>query len=221
MYLYMNSSVYGAGWRCVPCGGPSQPAVSPVEPEHSQYASKARKGALPIVAPCRAAALSRSRTLGGLEIKRERDREREREKPIEPRTAEAAESNPVPTSWLLDRAGPDQYRGGLITSALAGPTKPPFRHARLSSLPHDSVIVQVSPFTIPALLGNTAAGVIAIETGAQGPNFGIVSACATATHCLGEALQAIREGEVGAVVWLLVRCWLGGIVSCACWLRCV
>ena len=55
---------------------------------------------------------------------------------------------------------------------------------------------QVSPFTIPALLGNTAAGVIAIETGAQGPNFGIVSACATATHCLGEALQAIREGEV-------------------------
>lgn len=54
----------------------------------------------------------------------------------------------------------------------------------------------MSPFTIPALLGNTAAGVIAIETGAQGPNFGIVSACATATHCLGEALQAIREGEV-------------------------
>lgn len=56
----------------------------------------------------------------------------------------------------------------------------------------------MSPFTIPALLGNTAAGVIAIETGAQGPNFGIVSACATATHCLGEALQAIQEGEVSA-----------------------
>ena len=78
---------------------------------------------------------------------------------------------------------------------------------------------QVSPFTIPALLGNTAAGVIAIETGAQGPNFGIVSACATATHCLGEALQAIREGEVlllcGVVwVWGLLAGWLAA--ACAC-----
>eukprot|EP00752_Nemacystus_decipiens_P007348 g6573.t1 len=59
---------------------------------------------------------------------------------------------------------------------------------------------KVSPFTIPALLGNTAAGVIAIETGAQGPNFGIVSACATATHCLGEALQAIQEGEADVMI---------------------
>lgn len=59
---------------------------------------------------------------------------------------------------------------------------------------------KVSPFTIPALLGNTAAGVIAIETGARGPNFGLVSACATATHCIGEALQAIREGEADVMI---------------------
>ncbi|CAM9172502.1 unnamed protein product [Ectocarpus sp. 6 AP-2014] len=59
---------------------------------------------------------------------------------------------------------------------------------------------KVSPFTIPALLGNTAAGVIAIETGAKGPNFGIVSACASATHCLGEAMQAIREGEADVMI---------------------
>lgn len=75
---------------------------------------------------------------------------------------------------------------------------------RVNSFPFPSIAthelmihgLQVSPFTIPALLGNTAAGVIAIETGARGPNFGLVSACATATHCIGEALQAIREGEV-------------------------
>ncbi|CAM9378540.1 unnamed protein product, partial [Phaeothamnion confervicola] len=58
----------------------------------------------------------------------------------------------------------------------------------------------VSPFTIPALLGNTAAGIIAIETGAKGPNFGLVSACATATHCFGEAMQAIQEGEADIMI---------------------
>mgnify|MGYP002841845792 CR=1 FL=1 len=40
---------------------------------------------------------------------------------------------------------------------------------------------KVSPFTIPALLGNTAAGVIGIEFGLKGPNYGVVSACATAS----------------------------------------
>lgn len=74
---------------------------------------------------------------------------------------------------------------------------PPPLYPSTSRLPPAPFVdPQISPFTIPALLGNTAAGVIAIETGAKGPNFGIVSACATATHCLGEALQAIREGEV-------------------------
>ena len=38
------------------------------------------------------------------------------------------------------------------------------------------------------LLGNTAAGVIGMETGAKGPNFGVQTACATATHALGEVL---------------------------------
>lgn len=53
---------------------------------------------------------------------------------------------------------------------------------------------KVSPFTIPALLGNTASGVIGIETGAQGPNYGVTSACASATHAIGEAMGMIQEG---------------------------
>lgn len=36
------------------------------------------------------------------------------------------------------------------------------------------------------ILGNTAAGIVAMETGAKGPNFGVQTACATATHALGE-----------------------------------
>lgn len=44
----------------------------------------------------------------------------------------------------------------------------------------------VGPYTIPMILGNTAAGIVAMETGAKGPNFGVQTACATATHAFGE-----------------------------------
>ena len=40
---------------------------------------------------------------------------------------------------------------------------------------------KVSPFTIPSLIGNMCSGLFAIEIGARGPNFGLVSACATGT----------------------------------------
>jgi 3-oxoacyl-[acyl-carrier-protein] synthase II len=59
---------------------------------------------------------------------------------------------------------------------------------------------KVSPFTIPSLIGNMCSGLVAIELGARGPNFGIVSACATGTHALGEAAHAIRRGEVDVMV---------------------
>jgi 3-oxoacyl-[acyl-carrier-protein] synthase II len=58
----------------------------------------------------------------------------------------------------------------------------------------------VSPFTIPALIGNMCSGLVAIELGARGPNFGVVSACATATHALGEAFQMIRRGDADVMV---------------------
>ena len=59
---------------------------------------------------------------------------------------------------------------------------------------------KVSPFMIPALIGNMASGLIAIELGARGPNFGIVSACATGTHAIGEAAHAIRRGDADVMV---------------------
>jgi 3-oxoacyl-[acyl-carrier-protein] synthase II len=59
---------------------------------------------------------------------------------------------------------------------------------------------KVSPFTIPSLIGNMCAGLVAIEYGARGPNFGIVSACATGTHALGEAAHAIRRGEADIMI---------------------
>ncbi len=59
---------------------------------------------------------------------------------------------------------------------------------------------KVSPFTIPALIGNMCSGLVAIEYGARGPNFGIVSACATGTHALGEAAHAIRRGDADVMI---------------------
>jgi 3-oxoacyl-[acyl-carrier-protein] synthase II len=59
---------------------------------------------------------------------------------------------------------------------------------------------KVSPFTIPSLIGNICSGLIAIDLGARGPNFGVVSACATSTHALGEAFHTIRRGESDVMV---------------------
>jgi len=59
---------------------------------------------------------------------------------------------------------------------------------------------RVSPFTIPSLIGNMCAGLVAIDLGARGPNFGIVSACATGTHAIGEAAHAIRRGDADVMV---------------------
>jgi 3-oxoacyl-[acyl-carrier-protein] synthase II len=59
---------------------------------------------------------------------------------------------------------------------------------------------KVSPFTIPSLIGNMCSGLVAIEYGARGPNFGVVSACATGTHALGEAAHMIRRGDADVMI---------------------
>jgi 3-oxoacyl-[acyl-carrier-protein] synthase II len=59
---------------------------------------------------------------------------------------------------------------------------------------------KVSPFTIPSLIGNMCSGLVAIELGARGPNFGIVSACATGSHAIGEAMYTIKRGDADVMV---------------------
>jgi len=59
---------------------------------------------------------------------------------------------------------------------------------------------KVSPFTIPSLIGNMCSGLVAIDIGARGPNFGVVSACATATHAIGEAMHMIRRGDADVMI---------------------
>ncbi|MCX7598428.1 MAG: beta-ketoacyl-ACP synthase II [Armatimonadetes bacterium] len=59
---------------------------------------------------------------------------------------------------------------------------------------------RVSPFFVPMLISDIAAGMISIETGAMGPNFAVVTACATSTHCIGEAAQKIKLGQADLAI---------------------
>ena len=59
---------------------------------------------------------------------------------------------------------------------------------------------RVSPFLIPMFLIDLAPGQIAIATGARGPNTGIVSACSTSAHALGEAAELIKRGDAVAMI---------------------
>jgi 3-oxoacyl-[acyl-carrier-protein] synthase II len=53
---------------------------------------------------------------------------------------------------------------------------------------------------IPQLITNIISGLVAIEYGLRGPNFCVTSACATATHSLGESLRMIQHGEADVMV---------------------
>ena len=52
---------------------------------------------------------------------------------------------------------------------------------------------RLSPFMLPRLISNLAPGQVSIMTGARGPNWSPVSACATGAHAIGEAVNMIRE----------------------------
>jgi 3-oxoacyl-[acyl-carrier-protein] synthase II len=59
---------------------------------------------------------------------------------------------------------------------------------------------KVSPFTIPSLISNMCSGLVAIEIGARGPNYSVVSACASGAHAIGEAFNAIRRGDADVMI---------------------
>lgn len=59
---------------------------------------------------------------------------------------------------------------------------------------------KVSPFMIPSLIANIASGVVAIEVGARGPNYGIVSACSSSTHTIGESFRMLRDGDTDIMI---------------------
>jgi len=59
---------------------------------------------------------------------------------------------------------------------------------------------RVSPFLVPMMIADSASSQVSIKMGIRGPNFGLISACATGTDVLGVAYRLIKWGEIKAVV---------------------
>ena len=59
---------------------------------------------------------------------------------------------------------------------------------------------RVSPTFLPNILVDSACGQIAIALGIRGPNYAVVSACATGSHAIGEGAELIRRGDADAVL---------------------
>jgi 3-oxoacyl-[acyl-carrier-protein] synthase II len=59
---------------------------------------------------------------------------------------------------------------------------------------------RLSPFTVPMLMPNAAAAQVAIVHGITGPNFSVISACATGTNAIGEAAALIRRGDAEVMI---------------------
>jgi 3-oxoacyl-[acyl-carrier-protein] synthase II len=59
---------------------------------------------------------------------------------------------------------------------------------------------RVSPFMVPALMANAAAGHLAMKFGLTGPNYCTVSACASSNHAIGEAMRLIRDGYLDVAI---------------------
>ena len=59
---------------------------------------------------------------------------------------------------------------------------------------------RVSPFLVPMMIPDIAAGWISIKYGCKGPNFSVVSACASASHAIGEAFETIQRGDAEIMI---------------------
>lgn len=97
----------------------------------------------------------------------------------------------------LDFEQEDSYRlGTIVGTGIGGIKEIEDQHLRLLNKGPR----QVSPFTVPKLMSNAAAGNIAIRYGLRGPNICVVSACASASHAIGEAFANIMAGRSDIMV---------------------
>ena len=91
----------------------------------------------------------------------------------------------------------DPFRVGVIVGSAAGGFK-------TIQTGYQNMVTKgptkCSPFTIPMLIVDMAAGRISIDIGAKGVNKAVVTACATGAHCIGDAFRSIQYGESDIVV---------------------
>ncbi len=59
---------------------------------------------------------------------------------------------------------------------------------------------RISPYFVPMMICNMASGQVSIALGAKGPNTTVVTACATASHAIGDAMAIIRRGDAEVMI---------------------
>lgn len=91
----------------------------------------------------------------------------------------------------------DPYRVGVIIGSGTGGIDTMEKQVRVMC---DKGPGKVSPFTIPLMISNIAAGNVAIKYGAKGISLCITTACATGTNAIGEAFRMIREGRADCII---------------------
>jgi 3-oxoacyl-[acyl-carrier-protein] synthase II len=95
----------------------------------------------------------------------------------------------------MDNEDPTRV-GVVIGSGVGGLYTFEEQHAMLIKRGHR----RVSPFFIPMMIPDIAAGFVSITWGLKGPNYSVNSACATAAHAVGLSLRAIRYGDADVMV---------------------
>jgi len=110
--------------------------------------------------------------------------------------AVAASSEALSDSGLRIDAGNAERVGVYIGSGIGG--LPLFESTHRDYL--EKGPRRISPFFIPGMIINLAAGQVSILTGAKGPNLAVATACATGNHAIGEALRLIRDGYADAMI---------------------
>ncbi len=97
----------------------------------------------------------------------------------------------------LDMSKEDPTRIGVIVgSGIGGLQTLEEQHAILMT----KGPTRCSPFMIPGMISNIAPGLIAIKHGMKGPNYSVISACATGVHCVGDAMRFVRTGEADVML---------------------
>lgn len=97
----------------------------------------------------------------------------------------------------LDITKEDPYRVGVIVGSGAGgfDTFEKQHKAIIDRGPN-----KCSPFTVPMLICNMAAGRVSMRHGAKGVNKAIVTACATSAHCVGDAFRTIQYNDADVII---------------------
>jgi len=110
--------------------------------------------------------------------------------------AVVASDEALKTSALdLERVDRDRV-GVLIGSGIGGMETFETQHqALLEKGPG-----RVSPFFIPMMISDMAAGQVSIQYGLKGPNFSTVSACASGAHAIGEAFRLLKAGDADVII---------------------